>query len=114
MVFMLQFKSVLQTSSNSLKCKYGFSRSKPWKVGKIWIMHGLKLKWDVSGGKLIHDGALVLVRFMWSLSVLTRLFSLWSDWLSFSAMFSENNEDFLESLPFNVRVQTLMQVQKKR
>jgi hypothetical protein len=29
-------------------------------------------------------------------------------------MFSENNEDFLESLPRNVRVQTLMQVQKKK
>jgi hypothetical protein len=29
-------------------------------------------------------------------------------------MFFENDEDFLESLPFNVRVQTLMQVQKKR
>jgi len=29
-------------------------------------------------------------------------------------MFSEKDEDFLESLPLNVRVQTLMQVQKKR
>jgi hypothetical protein len=29
-------------------------------------------------------------------------------------MFSEENEDFLESLPLNVRVQTLMQVKKKR
>jgi hypothetical protein len=29
-------------------------------------------------------------------------------------MFSEENEDFLESLPLNVRVQTLMQVNKKR
>jgi hypothetical protein len=29
-------------------------------------------------------------------------------------MFSEENEDFLESLPLNVRVQPLMQVQKKR
>jgi hypothetical protein len=66
MVFMLQFKSlyVLQTSSNSLKCKYGFSNSKQWKVGKSWIMSGLKLKWDASGGKSIHDRALVLVRFM--------------------------------------------------
>jgi len=81
MVFMLQFKSLymLQTSSNSLKCKYGFSRSKSWKVGKSWIMSVLKLKWDVSGGKTIHDGALVLVGFIWSLSVLTRWFSLWSD-----------------------------------
>jgi len=34
--------------------------------------------------------------------------------LSSSAMFSEENKDFLESLPLNVRVQTLMQVQKKR
>jgi hypothetical protein len=29
-------------------------------------------------------------------------------------MFSEENEDFLESLPLNVCVQTLMQVQKER
>jgi hypothetical protein len=29
-------------------------------------------------------------------------------------MFSKEDEDFLESLPLNVRVQTLMQVQKKR
>ena len=108
---------MLQTSSNSLKCKYGFSNSKPWKVGKSWIIPGLKLKWEASGGKTIHDGALVLVGFMWSLSVLTwlfSLFSLWIDWLSSSAMFCKENEDFLESLPLNVRVQTLMQVQKKR
>jgi hypothetical protein len=44
---------------------------------------------------------------MWSLSVLT-LFSLWSDWLSSLAIFSENNEDTLQSLPLNVRDQTLM------
>jgi hypothetical protein len=74
-------------------------------------MPGLKLKWDASGGKTIHEGA--LVRFMWSLSVLTRLFSLfslWSDWLSSSAIFSENNEDTLQSLSLNVRDQTLMHV----
>jgi hypothetical protein len=47
---------------------------------------------------------------MWSLSVLTRLFSLWSDWLSSSAIFSENNEDTLQSLPLNVHDQTLMHV----
>jgi len=105
---------VLQTSSNSLKCKYGFSNSKPWKVGKSWIIPGLKLKWEASGGKTIHDRALILVGFMWSLSVLTWLFSLWIDWLSSLAMFSKENEDFLENLPLNVRVQTLMQVQKKR
>jgi hypothetical protein len=29
-------------------------------------------------------------------------------------MFSENDEDFLESLSLNVRVQTLMQAQKER
>jgi hypothetical protein len=29
-------------------------------------------------------------------------------------MFSKENKDFLESLPLNVRVQTLMQVQKKK
>ena len=54
---------------NSLKCKYGFSRSKPWKEGKSWIISGLKLKWDASGGKTMHEGALVLMGFMWSLSV---------------------------------------------
>jgi hypothetical protein len=51
-------------------------------------MFGLKLNWDASGGKTMHEGALVLVGFMWSLSVLTQLFSLWSDWLSSSAIFS--------------------------
>jgi hypothetical protein len=55
---------VLQTSSNSLKYKYGFSRSNPWKEGKSWIMSSLKLKWDAWGGKTIHDRALVLVRFV--------------------------------------------------
>ena len=77
MMFILQFKLlyVLQTSSNSFKCKYGFSISKPWKVDKSWIMSGLKLKWDASGGKTMHDGALVLVGFMWSLSVLTSHYS---------------------------------------
>ena len=29
-------------------------------------------------------------------------------------MFSENDEDFLKSLPLNVHVQTFMQVQKER
>ena len=38
----------------------GFSRSNPWKEGKSWIMPGLKLKWDASGGKTMHEGALVL------------------------------------------------------
>ena len=94
---------MLQTSLNSLKCKYGFSRSKLWKKDKSWIMPGLKLKWDASGGKTIHEGALVFVGFMWSLSVLTRLFSLWNDWLSSLAIFSENDEDTLQSLPLNVR-----------
>jgi len=104
---------VLQTSLNSLKCKNGFSRSKPWKEGKSWIMPGLKLKWDASGEKIMHEGAFVLVAFMWSPSVLTQLFSLfslWSDWLSSSAIFSENDEDTLQSLPLNVRDQTLMDV----
>jgi len=73
-------------------------------------MHGLKLKWDASGGKTIHEGALVLIGFMWSLSVLTLLFSLWSDRLSSSAIFSENDEDTLQSLPLNVRDQTLIHV----
>jgi hypothetical protein len=76
-------------------------------------MSGLKLNRDASWGKTIHEGALVLVRFMWSLSVLTRLFSLfslWSDWLSYSAIFSKEDGDTLQSLPLNVRDQTLMHV----
>jgi len=73
-------------------------------------MPSLKLKWDASWGKTMHEGALVLVGFMWSLSILTRLLSLWSDWLSSSAMFSENDKDTLQSLPLNVRDQTLMHV----
>jgi len=31
----------------------------------------LKLKWDASEGKTVHDGALVLIGFMWPLSVLS-------------------------------------------
>jgi len=58
------FQTISQTSSNSLKCKYGFSRSKMWKEGKSWIMPDLKLKWDASEGKTMHDRALVLVGFM--------------------------------------------------
>jgi len=76
-------------------------------------MPGLKLKWDALGGKTMHEGALVLVGFMWSLSVLTWLFSwfsLWSDWLSSSAIFFENDEDTLQSLPLNVSDQYLMHV----
>ena len=71
-------------------------------------MSGLKLKWDALGEKTMHEGALVLVGFMWSLSVLTRLFSLWRDWLSSSTIFSENDEDTLQNLTLNVRDQTLM------
>jgi hypothetical protein len=76
-------------------------------------MSGLKLKWDALGGKTMHEGALVLVGFLWSLSVLTwlsSLFSLWSDWLSSSSMFSENDENTLQSLLLNIRDQTLMHV----
>jgi hypothetical protein len=76
-------------------------------------MPDLKLKWDALGGKTMHEGALVLVGFMWSLSVVTwlfSLFSLWSNWLSSSAIFSENDEDTLQSLPLNVCDQTLVHV----
>jgi hypothetical protein len=31
----------------------------------------LKLKWDASEGKTVHDGALVLIGFMWPLNVLS-------------------------------------------
>jgi len=58
-------------------------------------MPGLKLKWDASWGKTKHEGALILVGFIWSLSVLTWLFSLWSDWLSSSTIYFENDEDTL-------------------
>jgi len=76
-------------------------------------MSSLKLKWDASGGKTIYKGVLVLVGFMWSLSVLTWLFSLWSDWLSSSTIFSENNEDTLQSLSLNVCDQTLTTCRKR-
>jgi len=105
---------VLQTSSNSLKYKYGYSRFKPWKVGKSWILPILKFKWDTLEGKTIHDGALVLIGFMWSLNVLRQLLSLWSDWLSSATMFSKEDEDFLESLPLNMCDQTLIQMQKEK
>ena len=65
-IFMLQFWSVyiLQTSSKSLRCKYGFSDYKPWNIGKSWIIPDLKLNRDAYGGNTIHDGAPVLVGFM--------------------------------------------------
>ena len=55
---------VLQTSSKSLRCKYGFSDSKPWNVGKSWIILGLKLNRDAFRGDTIHDDASVLVGFI--------------------------------------------------
>ena len=65
-MFILQFwfVYVLQTSSKSLRCKYGFSDPKLWNVRKCWIIHGLKLNRDAFGGNTIHDGAPVLVGFM--------------------------------------------------
>jgi hypothetical protein len=74
------------------------------------MIPNLKLKWDALGGKTIHHSAYVLVGFMWSLSVLKWLLSLWIDWLSSSTMFSKKDEDFLESLPSNLHDQTFMQV----
>jgi hypothetical protein len=54
---------VLKSSSISLQCKYGFFESKPWKLGKNWMISNLKLKWDTPGGKTIHNSASVLVGF---------------------------------------------------
>ena len=55
---------VLQTASKSLRYSYGFSYCKLWNVGKSWIILGLKLNRDASGGNTIHDGALILVGLM--------------------------------------------------
>ena len=65
-MFMLQFWSVyvLQTSSKSLRCKYGFLDSKPWNICKSWIISGLKLNRDAFEGNIIHDSASVLVGFI--------------------------------------------------
>lgn len=65
-MLMLQFWSVyvLQTSSKSLRCKYGFLDSKPWNVDKSWIIPGLRSNRDTYGGNTIHDGAPILVEFM--------------------------------------------------
>jgi hypothetical protein len=58
------------------------------------MIPNLKLKWDALGGKTIHHSAYVLVGFMWSLSVLKWLLSLWIDWLSSSTMFSKKRWRF--------------------
>jgi len=83
-----------------------------WVPTTVWAVESLCHQWQ----HFVDDFSVrrCCLGFMWSLSVLIWLFSLWIDWLSSSAMFSKENEDFLESLPLNVRVQTLMQVQKKR
>jgi len=78
------------------------------------MIPNLKLKWNALREKTIHDSAPILVGFMWSLSVLKWLLSLWIDWVSSSAMFSKEDEDFLESLPSNLHDQTFMQVQKEK
>ena len=41
---------------NSLKCKYRISNSKPWKLGRNWMIRGLKLERDTSKGKTMHYG----------------------------------------------------------
>ena len=66
-MFMLKFwfVYVLQTSSKSLRCKYGFSDYKPWNVGKSWIIPGLELNWEAYKGNTIQDGVSVLVGFMY-------------------------------------------------
>lgn len=74
MVFSLHDWSwkVAQTSSNSLMCKEGFSDSNPWNLGGNEIMLGLKLKLLVFRGKIMQDGALLLVGYKYSLRVLMR------------------------------------------
>ena len=46
------------------------------------MIPNLKLKWNALREKTIHDSAPILVGFMWSLSVLKWLLSLWIDWVS--------------------------------
>lgn len=61
---------MLQISLSSLEYRYGFSKSKSWKFDKSWMIFDLKLKWNASEEKTIHDGALVLVGFILFLNVL--------------------------------------------
>ena len=62
----------------------------------------------------MYEDALVLVGFMWSLSVLIQLFSLWSDWLSSSAIFSENDEDTLQEWKRNKTKQRKQKLDKMK
>ena len=52
---------VATTSSNSLMCKYGFSFSRPWNVGRSWIMLDLKSIWGVLARNMIHEGVAIQV-----------------------------------------------------
>ena len=47
---------MIHTSSNSFKCKYGLSYSKPWKLGSNEIIPGLNLKLLALRVKIKHDG----------------------------------------------------------
>ena len=109
---------MLQTFSNSLKCRYGFSDLKLWKIGRSWMILGLKLKCDAWGGKDIHDGDYVLVRCMKPLSVLGCSWRFCKVWLSscfeklsasMSAMSKGDEDDFLINLPLSVQDQHRMQ-----
>ena len=75
---------IWQTSPKSLKCKCGFSDSKPWDICKSWIIPSLKLNWDASEGNTLHEGVAVLVGFMLSLKVPNWFWScaLYWEWLS--------------------------------
>ena len=73
---------------------------------------GLKLKCDASGGKTIHDGALILVGCMESLSVLGCSGRFCRAWISpcfkkllasMSTMSKGDEGDFLVILPLSIR-----------
>ena len=52
---------VEHASSNSLKCREGLLESKPWNLGSNEIILGLKIKLFTLVGKIMHDGALLLI-----------------------------------------------------
>ena len=62
--------NVATTSSNSRICMYELSFSNPWKVGKRLIMPGLKSKFGILLGYIMHEGVAVRVGCKYSCSVL--------------------------------------------
>ena len=64
---------VAHTSSNSLKCEYALSESRPWNLGSNCITPGFISKFPTLGGTTMQEG--VVVRVGWRYS--RKLLALW-------------------------------------